>query len=102
MTAWVKSLNTPFVALNKKVGRRKLGKLLLGQVFLKIHRVWCIFRMFWSATAMKPIDIAKAYTSIVSGGMKFEPFIVDSAIDSKGNVVYKGEKKGEEFSRKIW
>ncbi|QPK94120.1 penicillin-binding protein [Actinomyces sp. zg-332] len=96
LRAWVYSANTPFVALNKKIGPEKtMDTAIKAGIPANSPGLGPYLSNTLGASAVHPIDLAKAFTTIASGGIKYGPYIVENVVDTKGNVVYKGKKPGE-------
>ncbi|MCY4163849.1 MAG: transglycosylase domain-containing protein [bacterium] len=42
-----------------------------------------------------PIDMASAYGSLATGGIRYEPYYIERILDRQGNVIYRHELAGE-------
>lgn len=96
LSALVNSANTPFVSLNSKIGpKNTMDTLIDAGIPEDTPDLAPVLSNVLGSAAVHPIDLAKAYVSIASGGRRFEPYIVSRVSDYKGNVVYKSDDPGE-------
>lgn len=96
LNAWIRSANTPFVGLNKKIGPEKtMEAAIKAGIPEDAPGFGPYLSNVLGASAVRPIDLARAYTTVASGGIKYDLYIVDNVLDDKGNAVYKGKKDGK-------
>lgn len=90
------SINTAFVALNEKIGPAKTKQAAIDagipEETLGLDDTLLNTLGF---AAPRNIDLAGAYATLASGGMRTSPHIVNEVYDATGNLVYKTVVKPE-------